>query len=405
MLSLIETRNYKALKYVRQTVRPMQVLVGPNATGKTTFLDVPGLISSIVRDGLEAGIEPRASSLLDLFHFRRGEHLELAVEMIVPDALVLNPRQTTARYELRLTVKDGEQSISHENLWLKPQAPPTRREGLFPQEPVGQEATIHEQSPKGWAKVVSKSPKGNDYFKSEKTGWNSMFRFGSSKTALANVPDDESRFPIATWIRSFLATGIQRLALDSEEMRRTTPSVGSKSFLPNGSNLPRVIRDFRNHELFSAWMRHVQTVLPEIQDISIEERPEDRSLYLSLQYRGGKIPSWLVSDGTLRLLALTLLAYLPTENRAYLIEEPENGIHPKAIEAIFESLSSPYSSQVFIATHSPIILSMASPEQLLCFAKTGDGCTDIINGQDHPSLRRWQGEVGLEVLFASGVLG
>ena len=40
MITLVEALNYRCLKYARQTLKPFQVLVGPNATGKTTFLDV-----------------------------------------------------------------------------------------------------------------------------------------------------------------------------------------------------------------------------------------------------------------------------------------------------------------------------------------------------------------------------
>ena len=59
-----------------------------------------------------------------------------------------------------------------------------------------------------------------------------------------------------------------------------------------------------------------------------------------------------MSEGTLRLLALTVIAYLPDAGRIYLIEEPENGIHPLATEAVYQSLSSVYGSHVFITTHS-----------------------------------------------------
>jgi predicted ATPase len=38
------------------------------------------------------------------------------------------------------------------------------------------------------------------------------------------------------------------------------------------------------------------------------------------------------------LLALTLVAYVPARDRIYLIEEPENGIHPQAVETVFHSL-------------------------------------------------------------------
>ena len=40
MISLIEALNFRCLHYVSQPVKPFNVLVGPNASGKTTFLDV-----------------------------------------------------------------------------------------------------------------------------------------------------------------------------------------------------------------------------------------------------------------------------------------------------------------------------------------------------------------------------
>ncbi|NCC31558.1 MAG: ATP-binding protein, partial [Chloroflexia bacterium] len=117
------------------------------------------------------------------------------------------------------------------------------------------------------------------------------------------------------------------------------------------------------------------------------------------------VPSWLVSDGTLRLLALTLLAYLPQQEGIYLIEEPENGIHPKALEGVYQSLSSVYCSQILVATHSPLFLGLAEPAQLLCFARNPSGAVAIVTGDHHPALQNWQGEVDLSAMYAAGVLG
>jgi predicted ATPase len=146
--------------------------------------------------------------------------------------------------------------------------------------------------------------------------------------------------------------------------------------------------------------------LPDLKAIKTVEREEDRHRYLVLELDNGlRVPSWLISDGTLRLLALTLLAYLPEFGGIFLIEEPENGIHPRAVETVFQSLSSVYDSQVLLATHSPVVLSVAKPEQVLCFAKTAEGATDIVRGSEHPRLREWKGETDLGTLFAGGVLG
>ena len=117
------------------------------------------------------------------------------------------------------------------------------------------------------------------------------------------------------------------------------------------------------------------------------------------------VPSWLLSDGTLRLLALTLLAYLPHNQGVYLIEEVENGIHPHAIEAVFESLSSVYDGQVLLTTHSPLVVGLTKPEQVLCFAKHSSGATAIVRSSEHPQLEDWRGQVDLGTLYAAGVLG
>lgn len=71
---------------------------------------------------------------------------------------------------------------------------------------------------------------------------------------------------------------------------------------------------------------------------------------------GREVPSWIVTDGTLRLLALALPAYLTEFDGIYLIEEPQNGIHPKAVATMIQSLSSVYKAQILLATHSSVIL-------------------------------------------------
>ncbi len=165
-------------------------------------------------------------------------------------------------------------------------------------------------------------------------------------------------------------------------------------------------RQKKDGKKFHDWILHLQTALPDLAGISTILRQEDRHRYLVYEYKGGiKVPSWLVSDGTLRLTALTLPAYLNNVQGIYLIEEPENGIHPRGIATIYDSLSSVYSAQVLLATHSPIILNLAKLEQVLCFAKDAEGATDIVLGSEHPELIGWRGDANLGTLLAAGVLG
>ena len=59
MIRLIEALNYRCLRYIRQPLDSFNVLVGPNASGKTTFLDVVAFLGRMVSDGLEEAIDER----------------------------------------------------------------------------------------------------------------------------------------------------------------------------------------------------------------------------------------------------------------------------------------------------------------------------------------------------------
>jgi len=66
MITLIEAKNFRCLRYIRQPLGPFHVLVGPNASGKTTFLDVIAFLGRLVSDGLEAAIYERTKNFEDL---------------------------------------------------------------------------------------------------------------------------------------------------------------------------------------------------------------------------------------------------------------------------------------------------------------------------------------------------
>jgi predicted ATP-dependent endonuclease of OLD family len=85
------------------------------------------------------------------------------------------------------------------------------------------------------------------------------------------------------------------------------------------------------------------------------------------------------------------------------VEEPENGVHPKALEIIMRSLSSIPSGQALVATHSPFVVQQCGIRPLLCFSRGKSG-TSIVSGKDHPVIKDWDGEPDLGIVFAAGVL-
>lgn len=421
MITLIEALNYRCLRYVSRPLKPFHVLVGPNASGKTTFLDVVSFLQDLVSEGLEAALENRTNNPQDLLFRREGDILELAVEASIPKDLrqrTARPDLDTARYEVAIGFDETERQFEFksEQFLIKKgaehQSSPLQR-SLFPASFGSPDTLITPRHERDKRMVVSKVSDGNDNFYSESynrpgKGWAPAFRLGSMRSALGNLPADERALPVATWFKEHLTSGVQSFVLNSREIRRPSPPTRVSGFLPDGSNLPWVVDRLQHDspEDFCYWIEHLRTALPELRGITTFERPEDRHRYMLYEYDGGlRIPSWLVSDGTLRLTALTLPAYLHGLQGIFLIEEPENGIHPGAVATAFDSLSSMYDAQILLASHSTVVLNSAVIDDVLCFAKDENGATDIVLGTEHPMLREWQGEVPLGSLLASGVLG
>lgn len=420
MFTRIQTRAFRCLRNVDQRLGAFRVLVGPNASGKTTFLDVIGFLSDLMRNrgDLLGTIHSRSTNFQKLLWLEEGEAFQLAIEAEIPsdvrDRLAPDKSQYThVRYEIEVGLDESrnEIGINHETLWLLDSQhgniSSSVQRDLFP--------TLHEEMPdlmlskgKGRNVALKKSPGGNDnYYTEGIKSYAPSFKLGRGRSTLSNLPANEESFPVSTWFREYLETGVQPFVLNSQTIRQPSPPGAGRQFQTDGSNLPWVVASLRKQELlFTAWLEHIQTALEDVVDIDTVERPEDRHRYLVVEYaNGARVPSWLVSDGTLRLLALTIPAYLTDMEGVFLIEEPENGIHPRAMETVLQSLSSMYQSQVLLATHSPVALNIVSPQDILCFAKDGNGATDIVSGDQHPALRDWQlGEPDLGILFASGIL-
>ena len=296
----------------------------------------------------------RTNNPQELLFRRQGDRLELAIEARIPDELrkrTARPELDTARYEVAIGFDETQRQFefkAEKFLLKKDNGTEPLQRSLFPMPPDAPKSLL--TTGRNYKTVVNKVPGGNDNFYSETyprggKGWAPSFKLGPQKSALGNLPADVNALPVAMWFREYLSSGVQKFVLNSLAIRQASPPTRVAGFLPNGSNLPWVVERLRGEagDRYRDWIAHLRTALTDLEEITTVERKDDRHCYMVYEYKGGlKVPSWMVSDGTLRLTALTLPAYLNDLRGIYLIEEPENGIHPRAIATAYDSLSSVY---------------------------------------------------------------
>lgn len=79
------------------------------------------------------------------------------------------------------------------------------------------------------------------------------------------------------------------------------------------------------------------------------------------------------------ILAYLTVLYLPEPPRLLLVEEPENGIHPKRIEDVLnllrELVREQGRTQVVMTTHSPYVVDLFKPEEVTLCRRDADGAT------------------------------
>ena len=413
MVQRIQALNYRCLRHVDVRLDGnFHILVGPNASGKTTLMDVIGFFADVTRGSIEVAVRQRVPDFRDLVWGRHENagRFELAVELGT-EAPSDGPAGNVIRYDLAVgNDRNGPHIDRVQGLAVAAPKSQQRSVSRFP-EPLAPVSSIVGCDPPEDSVVLFRNTSGK-YMDEFELRYPSVDWRGLTEEELRDERQRALDLLNAMKAASeFHAWGsrVRRVLLDGQRLREAgLPSHGAWGLSPDGSNLAWLVLQLieKQEARFRSWLDHVRVVLPELRGVRVVEREDDKRQYLVLAYGAGiEVPSWSVSEGTLRLMALTLVAYLPDEGAVYLIEEPENGIHPLAIEAVYQSLSSAYDSHVFVTTHSPTLLGCANPREVLCFARDQQGATDIVSGADHPRLGEWHRDADMDMLFAPDILG
>lgn len=390
----VEVERYGLLRSVKVDLDESAVLIGPNASGKSTLFDAMAFVGDALRDGVAGAVARRGDGIDDLLWFGEGDFFAVAVELLLPPSLA--GEFTRARYELevgRLEDEPGVVGVRREGLYLLPERDPAP-------------TVIQQAVPRRWRKVLGLTGQtGQARFGAESgTRKTTTASVGAGHLALAHLPDEPERFPVAMRVLGFFAHGVRRIALEPSAMARVCAKDAAGSLEADGSNLPAVVRMLAAGDIgrCEEWLAHVREALPTVELVKVEDRGEGFELVVG--FRGGhEVPARRLGRGVLRILGVTLVPYVAEPDTVYLVEEPENGVHPSAVEAIAQALSWSPENQILVATHSPVWLGLVPVDRLLCVTREA-GAARIVPATALEHLEGWSGEVALPTLFAAGLL-
>jgi len=432
----LEAYRYRCFAKTVVDVGEYNVVAGANGSGKTTLLDIPSLLGDLIRtrhctpaflQPQPAWETPRAHTFTELIHKQRGDDFVLAIEARLPHAVVRLLTENSAesvrrdetlwpanvRYELRFQLFNHiDLQVADEYLYLFPDRFPPSAEGTDGL--VGRPAAISksgrpELKSRYWRPILYRIPGEAARFCEETDSRTRPVpdRAPPTQLAFSVVSPDSERFPAANWFRRLLEEQVVFFRPRWDRLRKASPPGSGPQLTPTGISLPWLALELQQRDplRFARWVKHVQTVLRSVEAIRVLEREDDRHALFLVRYREGhEVASSGLSDGTIRILGLTLIPYLPHPPAHLVVEDPEDGLHPRAIEAVLQSLTSVYDGQVWISTQSPVVLSHSDASHVLWTRLAADGSAEIVSGLRHPRLQDWQGSVDLGTVFAAGVL-
>ena len=163
----------------------------------------------------------------------------------------------------------------------------------------------------------------------------------------------------------------------------------------------------------------IRLILPFFSDFELE--PDHRYLLLAWRERDSDeiFDVSQASDGMLRVISLVTLLLQPEDSLpdVLILDEPELGLHPYAINVIGGLISAvSMKTQVVIATQSTSLVDCFAPEDIVVVGReacavepdghiVGDGRATVFRRLDPDSLSEWLEEYSLSELWEKNVIG
>lgn len=351
-LSRIVLRGFKSIRECDLELKELNVLIGPNGAGKSNFIHFFRLIQQMLEGNLQRYVSKQGGPDA-LLHFGRKKTETLRAELYFGNngyKFTLEPTQ------------DNRMMFAEENFWWNMKGDWTISSGHF-------ETEVESQK---------RSTRIYQYTVPPMKSWRLYHFHDTSESALVKqlhgINDNLYLRPDARNLAAFLYL-----------LKHQHPS-----------HYKRIVKTLR-------------LVAPFFGDFLLRPQPDSKDqIELEWTEKGQDVPfkAHLLSDGTLRFICLATVLLQPEELQpeTILIDEPELGLHPFAINLLASLLrSASKKRQAIVSTQSTNLLNEFSSDDVIVADRT-EGFTHL-HRLDSDALESWLNEYSLGELWQKNILG
>ncbi|HEY9848395.1 MAG TPA: AAA family ATPase [Leptolyngbyaceae cyanobacterium] len=341
-LTRLQIKNFRSLENVDITTNSLNILFGPNGSGKSTFLDTVWFIRDCAINGVEAASSERSHGIGALWYGADpGANISITIHT------------ESIKYEVLFGYSSGRiEPFVGENLYSKVQDI-----CLIDRKIGSDKASFYNFGMKQLAMMELREP--------EKLA---LTRYLDFETRVSEAYDFDKLLRFVHFYHSRSA--------DLFRLKKNGSDSSYQTWLwERCQNLWSVLRNLQGRrgldDRYDTILDFMRESFPSFKDIIIDPTGPT-TVYGSFLEKGRSQPIQAsgVSDGHLQMLIHLTALFAEGANRDSLIlfDEPEISLHPWSLAVFAKAVklaTEKWNKQVFIATHSPVLISQFEPENIL----------------------------------------
>lgn len=352
-LDRIEIQGFKSIRGLDLHLESLNLLIGANGSGKSNFIAAFGLLNKIVEGQLQVQVA-RSGGADNLLHYGSKNTRELFFRL----------HMGASFYEAKLS--------------------PDERDRLFFTEEHSR---------------IEKDGKSYD------SNWGSGHRETELFNELFNPQAVASSIDILRGWRVYHFHDTS-----SEATVKKTGELHDNDFLrPDAANLAAFLYYLRERhpEHYRQIVATIQLAAPFFGDFALRPDPlNEEKIRLEWSERGSDayFGANALSDGSLRFMCLATLLLQPEPPSTILIDEPELGLHPYAINLLAGLLKTAATrTQVIVSTQSVTLVNQFTPEDIVVVER--ENRESVFRRLSSAEMENWLEDYGLGDLWEKNVLG